>query len=174
MFLVPKMNNTMAIMAMGSIMILSGIHSILLINSIISFSFSIFYITKNESKIESYIIIPVLLSKFYFFTFNYICTTISEEKKGYEFLMSPSTLISIYLLIWNFILDKLILNNIANDYILFIIQIIVCAIIIICFLFYFLINCFYSKYSFCLKRYNDCYKDPDDLELQLSSISSLQ
>ena len=121
--------------------LLYGIHGILLVNSIISFSFSLFYLFHHEEKIGNYILIPVLLSNFYFFSFNYYCASVNEEKKGYEFIMTPSALMSLYLLIWNFFQDKVVLKFIKNDYSLYIIKTVIYALVLILFLFYFLSKC---------------------------------
>ena len=98
-----------------SILLLEGIHGILCINSIISAIFSFLSLLGYKEKLLSYFLIPILLTKFYFFTFNYYCVSISQEQKGYELLMSGSTLISFYLIIWNTILKYTILKFIKNE-----------------------------------------------------------
>ena len=42
------------------------------------------------------------MNKFYFFTLSYYCLSVSEDKKGFE-IISGSTLISIYITLWDFI-----------------------------------------------------------------------
>ena len=84
--------------------LLEGIHGILFINSLLSLIFSFLCLFEYRAKIIIYFFIPILLTKFYFFTFNFYCVSISNEQKGYELIISDSTLISLYLMIWNLIL----------------------------------------------------------------------
>ena len=132
------------------IIFFKGIHGILFINSIISFIFSFLCLFQYKSKIIIYSLIPILLSKFYFFTFNFYCVSISNEQKGYELFMSGSTLISLYLIIWNLILKYSILNTIKNDRILYIIQILLSFIIVL----YFVI------FKFCGIKFKICSDEP--------------
>ena len=91
--------------------ILDGQHAVLLFNSVFSLIFSSFYLSKNEKLKQfffknnlNYIFIPVLMNKFYHLTLNYYCTYTSEEKKIKEFeIISASTLISIYMGVWDII-----------------------------------------------------------------------
>ena len=89
--------------------IIRGATVILGFNSLFSFIFTIFYFSNNTSLKNiiinseyNYIYAPILMNKFYYFTFIYYCIKVTEEIKGFD-LMSGSTLISIYLFIWNFI-----------------------------------------------------------------------
>lgn len=93
--------------------IFSGSYIILIFNSIFSLVFSIFYLSKEtklvniiEDPNSSYILIPILMNNFFYFTFTYYCVKIAEEKKGFE-LVSGSTLITIYILIWGMIFGTL-------------------------------------------------------------------
>ena len=127
-----------------------GIHGILFINSIISFIFSFLCLFHYKSKIITYFLIPILLTKFYFFAFNFYCVSISNEQKGYELIMSGSTLISLYLIIWNLILKYSILNTIKNDTILYIIQI----------FFSFFIVLYFVIFKFCSIKFKICSDEP--------------
>jgi hypothetical protein len=129
-----------------SLSLLEGIHGILFINSLISLIFSFLCLFEFRKKIIKYFLIPILLTKFYFFTFNFYCVSISNEQKGYELVMSGSTLISLYLMIWNLLLKYLILNNIKNDKILYIIQLVFSFFI---FLYFILFKCCGLKCDFC-------------------------
>ena len=60
----------------------------------------------------NYIFIPILMNKFYYFTLNYYCLYTSEETKKFE-IISGSSLISFYILIWN--VAMLILKSIIPD-----------------------------------------------------------
>ena len=93
--------------------IFNGSGIILIFNSIFSLVFSIFYLSKEtklvniiEDPNKSYILIPILMNNFFYFTFTYYCVKIAEEKKGFE-LVSGSTLITIYILIWGMIFGTL-------------------------------------------------------------------
>ena len=130
-----KLRNKEAISKLSN-EILDGAHGILLFNSIFALIFSSFYLSKTfryknfffKNNIN-YIFIPILTNKFFFLTLNYYCIYISQDNKGYN-LISNSSLISIYMKIWDIILS-IIKNNIPDnndhyDYykILYIIQIV--------------------------------------------------
>ena len=108
--------------------ILNGTHAIFFFNGIASFIISTFNFSKlSETKLykdifkeNSYIVIPILLNQFYYFTLNYYCIRIWEEEKGFE-LVPVSTLISLYILIMDLIVKFII--YISNDSFLFGIQI---------------------------------------------------
>ena len=123
--------------------ILSGIWGILLFNGVFSLIFSSFYLSYMSEEVKSYIfqdniniiLMPILMTKFYYFTLNFYCTSTSEDIKKFE-IISSSTLISFYIFVWNFIMS-LIKSSIPeqksdDDYnyynILYIIQIIFSAI----------------------------------------------
>jgi len=109
--------------------ILDGTHGILFFNGIFSLIFSSFYLSKNEDikdlffdKNTNIIILPILLNKLFYLTLNYYCTYQTEEKKNQDFeLISGSTLISIYLSIFNLIIY--FIQKIPSHHVLFIIQI---------------------------------------------------
>ena len=83
--------------------ILDGTHGVVFFNSIISFVFSIlkeindkFYIT---DKTNIFILTPILMNKFFYFTLIYYCISY-KNLKDFE-LISSASLISIYVAIWN-------------------------------------------------------------------------
>ena len=125
--------------------ILDGTHGILIFNCIFSLVFSAFYFKDKYKKLffndTNYILIPILMNKFYYFTLIFYCLDVSEEKKGFE-LISGSTIISIYMNIWNLIIN-IIKNYISNLDILYVLQIIFISIpsLIIALLFLFLGVC---------------------------------
>ena len=114
--------------------IFTGSIVILGFNSLFSFIFTIFYYSNNSASkalindpnnYYNYILyIPLLMNKFYYFTFIYYCIKVTEVIKGFD-LMSGSTLISIYLLVWSSFFGILIdLIPIKFIFILFAVQII--------------------------------------------------
>ena len=117
--------------------ILNGTHGILLFNGVFSLIFSIFYLSNISEEIKTYffkyniILIPILMNKFYFFTLHYYCIYTSEKYQKFE-IISNSSLISIYISIWNIILaliktsipENINSNQFNCDKILYIIQII--------------------------------------------------
>ena len=155
--------------------LLEGIHGILFINSFISLIFSFLCLFEYKTKIIIYFLIPILLTKFYFFTFNFYCVNISNEQKGYELIMSGSTLISLYLLIWNLILKKLILNKIKNDMILYIIQLVFSFFIL---LYFILFQCCGLKCDFCFdepcKFCDSCYPCDKGLNENIESLKPIE
>ena len=83
--------------------ILDGIHGILLFNSVFSLVLSSLYLYNNDYSFFKYhylLFIPILMNKFYYFTLIFYCISYSEENKKFE-LISGSTLISLYLLVWD-------------------------------------------------------------------------
>ena len=95
--------------------LLNGIHGILLFNGVFSIIFSIFYVFKILENIQTFffkdniniILIPILMNKFYYFTLNYYCIYTAEKYKKLEFI-PRSSLISIYIIIYNNILQLII------------------------------------------------------------------
>ena len=117
--------------------ILSGIDSILFFNGIYSFIFSLLYFFKFDFDsikiIKELYLIPILMCKFYNLTLIYFCVGYSEEIQRID-INKGSTWISIFLFLWNLIIDYIITFDI---YILYIIQSIFSG--IICFAFLILI-----------------------------------
>ena len=110
--------------------ILNGTHSIFFFNGIASLIISFINFSKlSDTKLyknifeerSNFILIPILLNRFYYFALNYFCIRISEKEKGFE-LISGSTLISLYIFMWEIIVKFII--YLSNDTALFIIQII--------------------------------------------------
>ena len=69
--------------------ILNGIHIMLFINSIVSLIFSILYL-KGITDFDDYIIIPILITQFFYFSLNFYCLCISEQQNDNEFILSGS------------------------------------------------------------------------------------
>lgn len=87
--------------------ILDGTHGILLFDGVYSLILSAIYLANNNASIFQYhyfIFSPILMNKFYYFTLIYFRISFSESKKKFD-LISGSTLISIYLFIWDFIIS---------------------------------------------------------------------
>ena len=112
--------------------ILNGTYGVLIFNSFYSFFLSLKCLLtdfdeKNES-FKSYILFPIFMNKFYFFTFTNVSSVYTDSEDGLE-LVSFSTLISIYLSLWDTLIGYL------TDYIptngLFIIQIATSSLIIL-------------------------------------------
>ena len=122
--------------------ILIGIHGILLFNGLFSIIFSSLYFNNSENDIfkNSYLfLIPFLMNRFFCFTLNYYCISYSEDKKKKFELISGSTLISIYLYLWNTIIS--LIRDYTPINILYKVQIITCiypgyiSFLIVCMLF---------------------------------------
>ena len=100
--------------------ITNGMEGVIFFNGVYSFIITLLYFFINNKKYNTlfednyYLYITVLMNKFYYFTFIYYNLSISEDKKGLD-LMSGATLISFYLLIWNFFMDFLI-NYVKFNY----------------------------------------------------------
>ena len=139
--------------------ILNGTYGILIFNAFYSFIISIIYFaSKDGITNNNYISIPIFMSKFYFFTFTHYCTIYTDEADGIE-LISCSTLISIYLSIWDsaigFITDKIPIKG------LFIIQMIPCTIIVLAvlftlFIFMFCIGSFWIIFLYLITFFTSC------------------
>ena len=87
--------------------IIEGSHVILFFNGIYSFILSSYYLAQNDADIFQYhylILVPILMNKFFYFTLIYHCIGFAEMKKKFD-LISGSTLISIYLIIWDLIVS---------------------------------------------------------------------
>ena len=121
--------------------ILNGTYGIIIFNGIYSFVFSILYFLSRLQNDNIYLLIPIFMNKFYFFTFAHYCTIYTDEAEGMD-LISCSTLIAIYLWIWDLIIGYISDN--FNINILFGIQIFASSIIILLFL------TFASVFLFCL------------------------
>ena len=149
--------------------ILNGTHGILLFNGVFSLIFSSFYLSHISEDIKEFffrkniniIFMPILMNKFYYFTLNYYCIFTAEKYKKFE-IISNSSLISIYIAIWNLILTLIkasIPDEVNSDEynyynILYIIQIVFSSIPALGVVIFILIGLFFSSG---LKDYlNDC------------------
>ena len=110
--------------------ILNGTYGIIIFNGFYSFIFSILHFT-SDLKNNNYLLIPIFMNKFYFFTFAHYCTIYTDEAEGMD-LISCSTLIAIYLWIWDLIYGYA--SDTFNINVLFGIQIAVSGFIILAFL----------------------------------------
>ena len=85
--------------------ILQGTYGILIFNGFYSFIVSIFCLMKNVKN--NYIFyVPILINKFYYFTFAHQCTIYTDNDDEINYF-TIATLLSIYLQIWDFFLDLL-------------------------------------------------------------------
>ena len=127
-----------------SSLILSGIHGILMINSLISLTFSILHYLGKD--FGDYILIPILIYKFFYFTLNYYCLGLSEQNKNYEIILTGPILFSIYIKTWhifyNFLADSF------ENYILYIFQTALSSTIIFFYIYYL----FFASEKFGLKE----------------------
>ena len=85
--------------------ILNGTYGIIIFNGFYSFIVSLICLSKDV-KNNYYFYIPILMNKFFFFTFAHHCTVFTDTEDGIDFF-SCATLLSIYLEIWDFFLDLL-------------------------------------------------------------------
>ena len=98
--------------------ILNGTFGILLFNGVFSLIFSLYYLLHNQGEEnnsffnDNLILIPILMTKFHYFTLNYYCTYTSETTKKFQ-LISSSALISFYILLFNGVMT--VLNAIIPD-----------------------------------------------------------
>lgn len=145
----------------NTIEILNGINGILMFNGLFSIIFSSIYLFGNKALInkylkKKYLFIPTLMSMLYFFCFDFYCSELIEEYDGFE-ILSGSSLISVYLYIWERFIDLLKLCNIKTIFIIqFICSIIVCFIGLCLFftLIYMSIKkCVIGKTLYCLFSY---------------------
>ena len=88
--------------------ILDGAHGLVFFNSIISFTLSLLKEINPKKQIypinrtNIIILIPILMNKFFYFTLIYYCISYNyKDLKDFE-LISSSSLISIYVALWNF------------------------------------------------------------------------
>ena len=107
--------------------ILAGAHGILIFNGLFSLIVSSLYLSKkyeylfNSQDLLLVIFVPILMNKFYHFTLTFFCVSYSDQKKKFE-VISGSTLISIYLSIWDLIIS--LIRDHASEKALYIVQIV--------------------------------------------------
>ena len=159
--------------------ILTGTFGIIIFSSIYSLIVSFLCFSKDIRNNNFYFVIPFLMNKFYSFTFAYHCTVFTDVGDDNIDLISSSSLIAIYLSIWDFLIDKLSEYTPIN--ILLIIQIIFSFVIVLislslismclCFIGYFWLTFlyllsfialggiwFFSNLCQCHKRISKMYK----------------
>ena len=111
--------------------ILNGTYGIIIFNGFYSFVFSILHFTARLQNNNNFLLIPIYMNKFYFFTFAHYCTIYTDEAEGLD-LISCSTLIAIYLWVWDLIFGYA--SDTFNINVLFGLQITVSCFIILAFL----------------------------------------
>ena len=84
--------------------------------------------------------------KCFYLIFNYYCICLSGLHSGNEFIFSGSVLISIYMIIWNFIYS---LIQKFDDLYLFIFQTVISFITILVYIYYLVFSNSKFKYSIC-------------------------
>ena len=151
--------------------ILNGTHGIILFNGIFSLIFSSFYLSNMSEDTKSFffkdniniIFMPILMNKFYYFTLNYYCIYTAEKNNKFD-IISTSSLISFYIIIWNLALTIVKFNipdeNKDDGYnyynILYIIQIIFDSIPSLLVVGFIVILFFYSTGIFSYFEFCDC------------------
>ena len=94
--IISKISNAIVNGAWG-VLLMIGVFSLILSSFYYSdFSFKKYVFEENVNII----LIPILMNKFFYLTLNYYCSFTSEDNKQFEFI-SISTLISIYMTIWD-------------------------------------------------------------------------
>ena len=104
--------------------ILVGTHGVLIFNGVFSLIISALYLSNNYKDIfetQHLIFIPILMNKFYHFTLTFFCVSYSAQKKKFE-VIPGSTLISIYLSIWDLIIS--LIRDHSSEKALYIVQIV--------------------------------------------------
>jgi hypothetical protein len=102
--------------------ILNGTFGIIIFSGIYSLIVSFLCIFKDIRNNNFYFLIPFLMNKFYSFTFAYHCAVFTDVDDDNINLISSSSLIAIYLSIWDFLIG--LLSDYIPINILLIIQII--------------------------------------------------
>ena len=128
--------------------ILKGTIGIVIVNSLYSLSASIYCLTKDLNNIFLYI--PILMNKCYFFVFSYHCTVYTDNEERIDYF-SSATLLSIYLFIWDLIIEYII-KKIPIIILLFF-QITLSLIIFLTFIFSVIILIKYSNNDNCIFNY---------------------
>ena len=104
--------------------ILAGAHGILVLSGLFSLIVSALYLSNNYKNVfesQHLIFIPILMNKFYHFTLTFFCVSYSDQNKKFD-VISGSTLISIYLSIWDLIIS--LIRDHSSEKALYIVQII--------------------------------------------------
>ena len=127
---------------------LNGTLGIVIVNSIISLIASIYCLSNELGNFSLYI--PILINKFYYFVFSNHCTVYTDSDGKIDYF-SSATLLSIYLYIWELIIDN-IFKKMSITILLFIQMILSSLIIFVTFIILITIlihnsknkNCFYD------------------------------
>ena len=85
--------------------ILNGTYGILIFNGFYNFFLSIICLGR-DIKNNNCFYIPILINKFYFFTFAHQCTIYTDDDDEINYF-TVATLLSIYLFIWDFIIEQI-------------------------------------------------------------------
>ena len=137
--------------------ILAGAHGILIFNSLFSLIVSALYLSKKYDLIfekQHLISVPILMNKFYYFTLIFFCVSFSDEKKKFE-VISGSTLISIYLSIWDLIIS--LIRDHSSLKALYIVQTVFSSLPSLAFLIFLLTIIFYGLFA-CGETFKDRFE----------------
>ena len=126
--------------------ILNGTYGIIIFNGFYSLIVSSICLSKTVDN-NYYFYVPILINKFYYFTFAHQCTTYTDKDDEINYF-TVATLLSIYLEIWDFFINLL---KQAPTNILLWIQLVLSTIIVIASLFTLVILlCFIGRFLFTL------------------------
>ena len=128
--------------------VFNGLHIILLLNSLISITFSVLYFL-GIKNFRDFALIPILMYQYFYFSLNYYCICVSEQENNRELILSGGILVTIYIKVWNAIYSIIQdLCNQDNEIIFFIFQASLSGIVVIFFIYYLICSKF---------RYQICY-----------------
>ena len=130
-----------------SFAILNGVHIMLFMNSIISLVFSSLYLI-NKTDFGDYILLPIIITQYFYFSLNYYCICISDQQDDNEFIFSGKILITVYIKVWN-IIYEIIKDNIGDEDYIIIFQIVLSGIIFLTFIYYLICSNSKFKYIIC-------------------------
>ena len=137
--------------------ILDGAHGILIFNGAFSLVISALYLSNKYDdifKTHNLIFVPILMNKFYYFTLIFFCVSFSDEKKKFE-VISGSTLISIYLSIWDLIIS--LIRDHSSLKALYIVQTVFSSLPSLAFLIFLLTIIFYGLFA-CGETFKDRFE----------------
>ena len=148
--------------------IFDGTHGILVFDGLFTLVFSSLYLTNSDHFLfdnDNFLIIPILMNKFYYFTLMFYCLSYSESKRKFE-LISSSTLISVYIFIINLIVSYI--RDSISLKVLYIVQLVfscfpcILILLIIIYSLRILFKCDYPcymkvAYLFCLSSFICCF-----------------
>ena len=126
--------------------ILNGTYGIIIFNGFYSFIVAIICLS-GDVEHNYYFYIPILINKFYYFTFAHQCTIYTDNDDDINYF-TLATLLSIYLSIWDFFMD--LIKNIDTNILLYF-QLFLSTFIVVISLFSFIVVfCFIGKFKFTL------------------------